>query len=132
MVEAVITMDTSVLLTCSNECSPIQPSEQRTPAKEHAEQHEAIQYYTLEGLFPLTQVLALNVALGTFIHLAQHEEVPYPLVLGEQQVTERERDLLRPCWTPTRSLSPMRSSMPAYARAMSTSLRSAFGRHRRS
>ncbi len=68
------------------------PHEQRTPPEEH----EAIQYYRLEGLFPPTHVFALNLALGTLIHLSQHEGVPYPLVLGEQQLTERERDLVRP------------------------------------
>ena len=70
----------------------MQPQEQSTPSREH----ESIQYYVLEGLFPPTHVFALNLALGTFIHLYQHEQVPYPLVLGEQQLTERERDLLRP------------------------------------
>ena len=70
----------------------MQPQEQSSPPGEH----EAIQYYVLEGLFPSTHVFALNLALGTFMHLYQHAQVSYPLVLGEQQLTERERDLLRP------------------------------------
>ncbi len=70
----------------------MQPQEQRTPAEEH----ESIQYYVLEGLFPPTHVFVLNLALGTFLHLYWEEQLPYPLVLGEQQLTERERDLLRP------------------------------------
>jgi hypothetical protein len=61
-----------------------------------AEEHESIQYYVLEGLFPATHVFALNLALGTFLHLYWEERLPYPLVLGEQQLTERECDLLRP------------------------------------
>jgi hypothetical protein len=61
-----------------------------------AEEQEPIQYYVLEGLFPATHVFALNLALGTFLHLYWEEQLPYPLVLGEQQLTERERDLLRP------------------------------------
>ena len=60
------------------------------------EAQESIQYYMLEGLFPPTHVFALNLALGTFLHLYWEEQLPYPLVLGEQQCTERERDLLRP------------------------------------
>ncbi len=70
----------------------MQSHEQSTPPEEH----ETIQYYRLEGLFPASHVFALNAALGTIIHLSQHEGGPYPLVLGEQQLTERERDLLRP------------------------------------
>ncbi len=70
----------------------MQSQEQRTPAEEQ----EPIQYYVLEGLFPATHVFALNLALGTFLHLYWEEPLPYPLVLGEQQLTERERDLLRP------------------------------------
>jgi hypothetical protein len=68
------------------------PQEQRTAAEEQ----EPIQYYLLEGLFPPTHVFALNLTLGTFLHLYWEEQFPYPLVLGEQQLTERERDLLRP------------------------------------
>ena len=34
-----------------------------------AEEQEPIQYYVLEGLFPATHVFALNLALGTFLHL---------------------------------------------------------------
>jgi hypothetical protein len=60
------------------------------------EEQESIQYYVLEGLFPATHVFALNLALGTLLHLYQDEQTPYPLILGEQQCTERERDLLRP------------------------------------
>lgn len=63
---------------------------------EEAEEQEAIQYYTLEGLFPPPDVLVLNVALGILTHLTQREGVPHPLVQGAQQVTEREQDLLRP------------------------------------
>src|SRR5258708_30928759 len=70
----------------------MQPREQSSPAEEQ----EAIQYYVLEGLFPPTHSFALNLALGTFLHLYWEEQLPYPLVLGEQQLTERERDLLRP------------------------------------
>src|SRR5260221_1347656 len=70
----------------------MQPQEQRTPPEEH----ESIQYYVLEGLFPPTHSFVLNLALGTFLHLYWEEQLPYPLVLGEQQLTERERDLLRP------------------------------------
>ena len=70
----------------------MQPQEQSSPAEEQ----ESIQYYVLEGLFPATHVFALNLALGTFLHLYWEERLPYPLVLGEQQLTERERDLLRP------------------------------------
>jgi hypothetical protein len=70
----------------------MQPQEQSSPP----EAYETIQYYVLEGLFPPTHSFALNLALGTFLHLYQHTQVPYPLVLGEQQLTERERDLLRP------------------------------------
>lgn len=61
-----------------------------------AEEHESIQYYMFEGLFPATHVFALNLALGTFLHLHQDEQTPYPLVLGEHKRTGRERDLLRP------------------------------------
>ncbi len=73
----------------------MQPREQSTPSEEH----ERIQYYVLEGLFSPTHVFALNLALGTLIHLYQDEQTPYPLILGEQQCTERERDLLRPLLT---------------------------------
>ena len=73
----------------------MQPREQSSPSEEH----ELIQYYVWEGLFPPTHVFALNLALGTLIHLYQDERVPYPLVLGERQCTERERDLLRPLLT---------------------------------
>ena len=59
-------------------------------------EQESIQYYVLEGLFPSTHVFALNLALGTFLHLYQDEQTPHPLVLGEQQFSERERDLLQP------------------------------------
>jgi len=69
----------------------MRPQEQRTP-----EEHESIQYYVLEGLFPPTHSFALNPALSTFLHLYWEEQLPYPLVLGEQQLTERECDLLRP------------------------------------
>ncbi len=71
-----------------------EPHEQHTPPEEHGREDETIRYYTLEGLFPPPHVL--NVALGILTHLTQREGVPHPLVLGEQQVTERERDLLRP------------------------------------
>jgi hypothetical protein len=54
------------------------------PGKPLPEEHEAIQYYRLEGLFPATHVFALNIALGTLIHLSQHEQEGHPLVLGEQ------------------------------------------------
>ena len=70
----------------------MQSQEQSTPPEEH----EPIQYYRLEGLFPSTHVFALNLALGTLIHLYQDAQTPYPHILGEQQCTERERDLLRP------------------------------------
>src|SRR5260370_26868222 len=70
----------------------MQPQEQSMSREEH----EPIQYYVLEGLFPATHVFVLNLALGTFLHLYWEEQLPYPLVLGEQQLTERERDLLRP------------------------------------
>jgi len=70
----------------------MQSPEQSTPRAEQ----ESIQYYVLEGLFPATHVFALNLTLGTFLHLYWEEQLPYPLVLGEQQLTERERDLLRP------------------------------------
>ena len=70
----------------------MQPREQNSPPAEQ----ESIQYYVLEGLFPATHVFALNLTLGTFLHLYWEEQLPYPLVLGEQQLTERERDLLRP------------------------------------
>jgi hypothetical protein len=69
----------------------MQPQEQST-----SEEHESIQYYMLEGLFPTTHIFALNLALGTFLHLYWEEQLPYPLILGEEQLTERERDLLRP------------------------------------
>src|SRR5260370_22355192 len=69
----------------------MQSQQQHTP-----EEYEAIQYYVLEGLFPPTHSFALNLALGTFLHLYWEEHLPYPLVLGEQQLTQRERDLLRP------------------------------------
>ena len=68
------------------------PDKQSTPP----EAQESIQYYVLEGLFPATHVFALNLALGTLLHLYWEEQLPYPLVLGEQQLTERERDLLQP------------------------------------
>ncbi len=70
----------------------MQPHEQSSPPEEH----ESIQYYVLEGLLPSTHVFALNLTLGTLIHLYQDEQAPYPLILGEQRCTERERDLLRP------------------------------------
>ncbi len=70
----------------------MQPHEQSTLSEDQG----PIQYYVLEGLFPPTHVFALNLALGTLIHLYQDEQTPYPLILGEQQCTERERDLLRP------------------------------------
>ncbi len=70
----------------------MQPYEQSSSAEER----ELIQYYVLEGLFPSTHSFALNLALGTFLHLCWEEQLPYPLILGEQQLTERERDLLRP------------------------------------
>jgi len=69
----------------------MQSQEQSTP-----EAQESIQYYVLEGLFPPTHSFVLNLALGTFLHLYWEEQLPYPLVLGEQQLTERERDLVRP------------------------------------
>src|SRR5260370_6772250 len=71
---------------------PMQSQEQSMPRTEQ----ESIQYYVLEGLFPAAHVFALNLALGTFLHLYWDAQLPYPLVLGEQQLTERERDLLRP------------------------------------
>ena len=80
----------------------MQPQEQSSPPEEY----EPIQYYSLEGLFPATHVFALNLALGTFIHLYQHAQVPYPLVLGEQQLTERERDLLRPLLATSPQFTP--------------------------
>ena len=70
----------------------MQSQEQSMPRAEQ----ESIQYYVLGGLFPPTHSFVLNLALGTFLHLYWEEEFPYPLVLGEQQLTERERDLLRP------------------------------------
>jgi hypothetical protein len=70
----------------------MQPQEQsRSPGEQ-----ESIQYYVLEGLFPPTHSFVLNLALLTFLHLYWEEQLPYPLVLGEQQLTERECDLLRP------------------------------------
>ena len=57
----------------------MQPHEQSP-----AEEHESIQCYVLEGLSLPTYVFALNLALGTLIHLYQDEQIPYPLVLGEQ------------------------------------------------
>ncbi len=69
----------------------MQSQEQSTP-----EAQESIQYYGLEGLFPPTHRFVLNLALLTFLHLYWEEPLPYPLVLGEQQLTERECDLLRP------------------------------------
>jgi hypothetical protein len=80
----------------------MQPQEQSSPPQEC----EPIQYYSLERLFPATHVFALNLALGTFIHLYQHAQVPYPLVLGEQQLTERERDLLRPLLATSPQFTP--------------------------
>jgi hypothetical protein len=73
----------------------MQPHDKNSPSEEQG----LIQYYVLEGLFPPTHVFALNLPLGTLIHLYQDERVPYPLVLGEQQCTERERDLLQPLLT---------------------------------
>ena len=70
----------------------MQSQEQSTPPEEQ----ESIQYYVLEGLFPPTHSFALNLALSIFLHLYWEEQLPYPLILGEQQLTERERDLLRP------------------------------------
>ena len=61
-----------------------------------AAEQESIQYYVLEGLFPATHLFALNLVLGTLIHLYQDEQTPYPRILGEQQFSERERDLLLP------------------------------------
>lgn len=61
-----------------------------------AEAQESIQYYMLEGLFPPTHSFVLNPALFTFLHLYWEEPLPYPLILGEQQLTERECDLLQP------------------------------------
>ena len=72
----------------------MQPQDKRSPSP--PEEHEPIQYYVLKGLFPPTHSFALNLALGTFLHLYWEEHLPYPLVLGEQQLTERERDILRP------------------------------------
>src|SRR5215469_10684792 len=69
----------------------MQSQEQSTP-----EAQESIQYYVLEGLFPPTHRFVLNLVLGTFLHLYWEEQLPYPLVLGEQQLTECERDLVRP------------------------------------
>jgi len=69
----------------------MQSQEQSTP-----ETQESIQYYGLEGLFPPTHRFVLNLAFLTFLHLYWQEQLPYPLVLGEQQLTERECDLLRP------------------------------------
>ncbi len=37
------------------------------------EEHELIQYYVLEGLFPPIRGFALNLALGTLIHLYQEQ-----------------------------------------------------------
>ncbi len=73
----------------------MQPHDKNSPSEEQG----LIQYYVLEGLFPPTHVFALNLPLGTLIHLYQDERVPYPHVLGEQQCTERERDLLQPLLT---------------------------------
>jgi hypothetical protein len=69
----------------------MQPREQSSSAEE-----ELIQYYVLERLFPATHVFAHNLALLTFLHLYWQERLSYPLILGEQQLTERECDLLRP------------------------------------
>jgi len=73
----------------------MQPHKQSTPSEEH----QPIQYHELEVLFPQTLIFALNLALGTLIHLYMDEHVHYPLVLGEQQFSERERDLLWPLFT---------------------------------
>ena len=43
----------------------MQPHDQSSPPEEH----ECIQYHVLEGLFPPRHVFALNLALGTLIHL---------------------------------------------------------------
>ena len=95
----------------------MQPHEQSSPVTEQ----ESIQYYMLEGLFPPTHIFVLNLALGTLLHLYQDEQTPYPLILGEQQCTERERDLLRPLLSLTRSGCPTKSSMSAISRAMTAS-----------
>lgn len=66
----------------------MQPAEQRIVP---AEEPEAIRYYQLEGLLPPNHVCAFNLALGTLMRLSQDEGEAHPLVLAEQQVTERER-----------------------------------------
>ena len=60
------------------------------------QEQEDIQVFTLEGLLPASHVLAFNRALRTLIHLSREEQVPSPLVRGEQQFSGRECDLLRP------------------------------------
>jgi hypothetical protein len=100
--------------------SPMQPHEQGTPA---AVEHQAIRYDLLEGLFPPSHVFALNVAVGTLLHITQHEQGVQPLVLGEQQVTERERDLLLPLLDNYPHFTPIRYCTPACTRAMTISWR---------
>lgn len=71
------------------------PRNHSTPSSPSQEQEE-IHLFVLEGLFPPSHVFAFNVALGTLMHLSLDEQVPHPLVMGEQQFSERESDLLRP------------------------------------
>src|SRR5258708_12910756 len=91
------------------ECSTMQPPNQSSPSEEQG----SIQYYVLEGLFPSTHVFALNLALGTFLHLYWEEQLPYPLGLGEQQLTEREPDLLRPLLAHYPQFAPYQTIHPS-------------------
>jgi hypothetical protein len=50
---------------------------------QQSQEHEDIQLFQLEGLFPPSHVFAFNIPLRTLIHLYQDERVPYPVVMGE-------------------------------------------------
>ncbi len=68
-------------------------------ASSASQEHEDIQLFILEGLFPPSHVFAFHRPLRTLMHLYQDEQVPHPLVQGEQQFSEREGDLLQPLLT---------------------------------
>lgn len=69
---------------------------------------EQIQEFALEGLFPPNHLFVLNGTLGTLLHLSVEPDTPHPLLIGEQQFTERELDIVLPLLTNYPAYAPMK------------------------